>query len=198
MATSSALPQLPICITNHTLSSLTNINTPNLSTLDTHPCPPLPALPTYRGAGHVRGRCMLDPDKLGTTLRNGNLIRSAAAAHLHHSPHLDLNTTTTSLNVSTLDTHPHAPPLPALPAGVLGTLAGGVLLDKLGATLRNGNLICCGSCVFGLVFALITFNATHSFVAFLSLFAITELLLFCLQVRKVRVRSGGRIWGKRR
>ena len=74
-------------------------------------------------------------------------------------------------------------------------MAGGALLDKLGATLRNGNLICCGSCVFGLIFALITFNATHSFAAFLSLFAITELLLFCLQVRIVRVSSGGRSGG---
>eukprot|EP00879_Flechtneria_rotunda_P017725 GHRR01018581.1.p1 GENE.GHRR01018581.1~~GHRR01018581.1.p1 ORF type:complete len:498 (+),score=156.86 GHRR01018581.1:326-1819(+) len=65
--------------------------------------------------------------------------------------------------------------------GVFGSLGGGLLLDKLGSTLANANLICGLSNLVGLVFVLLSFLVARSFAVFIALFAIGELALFMMQ-----------------
>lgn len=65
--------------------------------------------------------------------------------------------------------------------GVFGSLAGGLLLDRLGSTLSNANLVCGVSNLVGLVFVLVAFLAAQNFTVFIVLFALGELALFMLQ-----------------
>jgi uncharacterized membrane protein YgcG len=65
--------------------------------------------------------------------------------------------------------------------GIFGTLAGGTLLDYLGSTLRNANLICAISNWCGLVLVLAGFLAAKSFTVFMVVFAIGEFVLFFMQ-----------------
>jgi len=67
--------------------------------------------------------------------------------------------------------------------GVCGGLGGGILLDWMGTTLRNANLVCAVASLGGLAAVLVAFLAAKTFPVFLGLFAIGELLLFMLQVR---------------
>jgi predicted MFS family arabinose efflux permease len=67
--------------------------------------------------------------------------------------------------------------------GVIGGLGGGALLDWMGSTLRNANLICVLANWGGLAMCLLAFLATRSFYLFIALFAVGELLLFCIQAR---------------
>jgi hypothetical protein len=75
------------------------------------------------------------------------------------------------------------PPQPApAPPGVLGSLAGGLLLDRLGSSLRNANRLCAAACLVGCVFSVLAFSSTTSFPAFQAVFAAGQLSLFMLQV----------------
>jgi hypothetical protein len=69
--------------------------------------------------------------------------------------------------------------------GVLGGLAGGSALDLLGATLRNANLVCAAANLGGLIFVLLSFLVARSFLVFTLLFALGELMLFCISVRRL-------------
>ncbi|KAI8476328.1 MAG: major facilitator superfamily domain-containing protein [Monoraphidium minutum] len=64
--------------------------------------------------------------------------------------------------------------------GVAGGLLGGGLLDWMGSTLRNANLVCCLACWGGLAMCLVSFLATRNFYAFIALFAVGELFLFTI------------------
>lgn len=64
--------------------------------------------------------------------------------------------------------------------GIAGVLAGGMLLDMLGSSLRNANLVCAGSTAVGAVIMLLTFPLAHSFGAFMAAFALGELVLFMM------------------
>ncbi|KAJ9522579.1 hypothetical protein QJQ45_019648, partial [Haematococcus lacustris] len=65
--------------------------------------------------------------------------------------------------------------------GVLGSVAGGVLLDWSGGTMRHANLICMASVLLGLLVLLPAFLATHSFPAFMTAFGVGQFLIFSLQ-----------------
>ncbi|GLC66203.1 hypothetical protein PLESTF_000396100 [Pleodorina starrii] len=65
--------------------------------------------------------------------------------------------------------------------GVVGSVAGGLALDRMGSTLRNANLLCAVSSLVGLVVLLLAFTTSRSFVAFMTLFAAGQLLIFLLQ-----------------
>lgn len=67
-------------------------------------------------------------------------------------------------------------------AGVLGSVGGGVLLDRLGSTLRMASVICGCACLLGLVALLPAFLSTTTFAGFMSAFAVGQLLIFLLQV----------------
>ncbi len=70
-------------------------------------------------------------------------------------------------------------------AGVVGSLSGGLLLDHIGSSLRNANLICAGSCLLGFVLVIPAFSATRTFAQFMGVFALGQLSLFVLQVGKL-------------
>jgi hypothetical protein len=65
--------------------------------------------------------------------------------------------------------------------GIFGTLAGGTLLDYMGSTLKNANLICAISNWCGLVLVLSGFLAAKNFTVFMVVFAIGEFVLFFMQ-----------------
>lgn len=65
--------------------------------------------------------------------------------------------------------------------GIVGSLAGGLMLDALGSTLANANLVCGVSNLVGLVLVLLSFLAARSFTVFITLFAAGELALFMMQ-----------------
>lgn len=65
--------------------------------------------------------------------------------------------------------------------GVFGSLIGGLLLDWLGSTLSNANLVCGLGQLFGLVLLLPAFLLAKDFTVFVVLFALGELGLFTLQ-----------------
>ncbi|KAG2496928.1 hypothetical protein HYH03_004934 [Edaphochlamys debaryana] len=65
--------------------------------------------------------------------------------------------------------------------GVLGSVAGGVALDKMGSTLRNANVLCAGSCLVGFFWLLLAFTASRSFGGFMGLFAVGQFTIFLLQ-----------------
>ena len=64
---------------------------------------------------------------------------------------------------------------------MVGSLAGGLLLDRMGPTLRHASAICAASNVVGFVFVVLAFTVTRSFTAFMCLFALAQLALFTLQ-----------------
>lgn len=68
------------------------------------------------------------------------------------------------------------------PAGVLGTLAGGALLDAVGASMRNALLLCAAGIAVGALLAVAAFWAAGSFAAFSLSFAAAELAMFVSQV----------------
>jgi hypothetical protein len=65
--------------------------------------------------------------------------------------------------------------------GVFGSLIGGLLLDWLGSTLSNANLVCGLGQLFGLALLLPAFMLAKNFTVFVVLFALGELGLFTLQ-----------------
>jgi MFS family permease len=65
--------------------------------------------------------------------------------------------------------------------GVFGSLIGGLLLDWLGSTLSNANLVCGLGQLFGLVLLIPAFLWAKNFTLFIVLFALGELGLFTLQ-----------------
>lgn len=71
--------------------------------------------------------------------------------------------------------------------GILGGLGGGALLDYIGATMRNANLLCALSNLLGCGALLVAFLAPRtSFYAFIALFALGELMIFGIQVLRAR------------
>mmetsp|Transcript_5787 Transcript_5787/g.10034 ORF Transcript_5787/g.10034 Transcript_5787/m.10034 type:complete len:512 (-) Transcript_5787:461-1996(-) len=71
--------------------------------------------------------------------------------------------------------------------GVVGSLAGGFLLDRMGSSLRSANLICAGAVGLGLLVLLPAFLATKTFTQFMAAFAAGQLLIFMLQAPAVAV-----------
>eukprot|EP00198_Chlamydomonas_reinhardtii_P001936 XP_001691272.1 predicted protein [Chlamydomonas reinhardtii] len=65
--------------------------------------------------------------------------------------------------------------------GVVGSVAGGLALDKMGSTLRNANLLCAFANLVGFVFLLLAFTTSQTFAAFMGLFAVGQLIIFLLQ-----------------
>eukprot|EP00878_Enallax_costatus_P013039 GHUV01013624.1.p1 GENE.GHUV01013624.1~~GHUV01013624.1.p1 ORF type:complete len:448 (+),score=74.60 GHUV01013624.1:1583-2926(+) len=65
--------------------------------------------------------------------------------------------------------------------GVFGSLGGGLVLDALGSTLVNANIVCGVSVFVGLVLVLIAFLAARNFTIFIVLFGLGELALFMIQ-----------------
>jgi hypothetical protein len=65
--------------------------------------------------------------------------------------------------------------------GILGSLSGGLLLDRVGSSIRNANLICGVSNWVGLVLVLSAFLGASSFTLFMVLFALGEFALFFIQ-----------------
>jgi hypothetical protein len=65
--------------------------------------------------------------------------------------------------------------------GVLGSLIGGLMLDWLGSTLSNANLVCGLGQLFGLVLLIPAFLWAKDFTVFIVLFALGEMGLFTLQ-----------------
>ncbi|KAL4448931.1 hypothetical protein ABPG77_007648 [Micractinium sp. CCAP 211/92] len=65
--------------------------------------------------------------------------------------------------------------------GVLGTLAGGALLDAVGASMRNALLLCAAGIAAGSLLAIAAFWAAGSFAAFSLSFAAAELAMFVSQ-----------------
>ncbi|KAK9837488.1 hypothetical protein WJX81_006376 [Elliptochloris bilobata] len=65
--------------------------------------------------------------------------------------------------------------------GVAGTLLGGVLLDRMGASLKNALLICAGGAAVGCVCVALGFGLAPSLWTFVPPFTIGELALFSIQ-----------------
>ena len=65
--------------------------------------------------------------------------------------------------------------------GVVGSMVGGMVLDYVGPTLRNANIVCATSNIAGLFFSLVAFTSTRSFTAFMCVFALAQFSLFLLQ-----------------
>lgn len=65
--------------------------------------------------------------------------------------------------------------------GVLGTLTGGLLLDCVGASLRNALLLCTAGIALGAVLAVAAFWAAASFTLFSLTFAAAQLAMFASQ-----------------
>ena len=66
-------------------------------------------------------------------------------------------------------------------SGVLGTVAGGLLLDRLGSTLRNAFYICTAANFIGFFFVTMAFTLAKSFASFMILFGIGQSFIFLLQ-----------------
>eukprot|EP00775_Hariotina_reticulata_P010079 gene10079-10234_t len=65
--------------------------------------------------------------------------------------------------------------------GIVGSLFGGWLLDYLGSTLANANMVCGVGNWLGLMLVLPAFLAAKNFGVFIALFAAAELALFTMQ-----------------
>lgn len=65
--------------------------------------------------------------------------------------------------------------------GVVGTILGGVTLDRVGSTMRNALVICCISNVVGALLLVASFAAASSFAMFVPYFAVGQLALFSIQ-----------------
>lgn len=66
----------------------------------------------------------------------------------------------------------------ATPAGTLGTLAGGSLLDAIGSSMRNALLLCAAGIGAGACLAVAAFWAAGSFALFALVFAAAQLAMF--------------------
>jgi uncharacterized membrane protein YeaQ/YmgE (transglycosylase-associated protein family) len=66
-------------------------------------------------------------------------------------------------------------------SGILGTVVGGIFLDYLGSTIRNGFKLLAVSTALGATMCLFAFLST-SLAVFIPLFAIGEFFLFATQV----------------
>jgi hypothetical protein len=71
---------------------------------------------------------------------------------------------------------------PPLPAGTLGTLSGGQLLDKMGSSMRNALLLCMLGIGAGACLAVLAFWGAASFVLFSLIFALAQFAMFVTQV----------------
>ena len=71
---------------------------------------------------------------------------------------------------------------PPLPAGTLGTLSGGQLLDKMGSSMRNALLLCTLGIGVGACLAVLAFWAAASFGLFSLIFALAQFAMFVSQV----------------
>ncbi|KAA6424015.1 MAG: sugar transporter spinster transmembrane [Trebouxia sp. A1-2] len=69
----------------------------------------------------------------------------------------------------------------AVYTGVVGTILGGVALDRVGSTMRNALTICCISNVLGALLLVASFAAASSFAMFVPYFAVGQLALFSIQ-----------------
>lgn len=65
--------------------------------------------------------------------------------------------------------------------GVLGTLAGGLILDYVGSSLRNGLLLCVVALAAGAIFLISAFSLAQTFYPFCAIFACGEFALFMAQ-----------------
>mmetsp|Transcript_6270 Transcript_6270/g.13766 ORF Transcript_6270/g.13766 Transcript_6270/m.13766 type:complete len:518 (+) Transcript_6270:206-1759(+) len=65
--------------------------------------------------------------------------------------------------------------------GVVGSLGGGIILDLVGSTVRNANILCAVSSLLGCVICILAFSTTQSFAAFMVVFAFGQLAIFLLQ-----------------
>ena len=65
--------------------------------------------------------------------------------------------------------------------GILGSLGGGLTLDRIGSSLRNANLVCGISNWVGMVLVLAAFLGASNFTLFMVLFALGEFALFFIQ-----------------
>lgn len=74
---------------------------------------------------------------------------------------------------------------------MFGTLGGGLMLDRLGSSLRAATLLCAGGTLFGGTLLVLAFATAQSFGTFLFFFAVGELGLFCQQVGRDCLGAGG-------
>ena len=65
--------------------------------------------------------------------------------------------------------------------GILGTLLGGVALDFMGSSLRNGMVLCCFGMVTGACCIIVAFLMSPTFGIFCIIFGVGELFLFFTQ-----------------
>ncbi|KAK9814346.1 hypothetical protein WJX72_004257 [[Myrmecia] bisecta] len=65
--------------------------------------------------------------------------------------------------------------------GILGTVLGGVVLDRIGSTMPNALLLCAVGLLIGCGFIIFSFAVPRSLALFIPFFAIGELGLFCIQ-----------------
>jgi len=65
--------------------------------------------------------------------------------------------------------------------GILGTLGGGIALDRMGSSMRNAATICSGSMLLGAVVIMLAFLTAPSFGVFALIFSMGEFLLFVTQ-----------------
>jgi MFS transporter, Spinster family, sphingosine-1-phosphate transporter len=69
--------------------------------------------------------------------------------------------------------------------GILGTLAGGWVLDKLGGNAHAAGRVCVTAITVGFALLQLAFIFTTAFSAFVSVFAVGQFTLFMLQVRSI-------------
>ncbi|CAL8463948.1 g3483 [Coccomyxa elongata] len=71
--------------------------------------------------------------------------------------------------------------------GVFGTLAGGVLLDRMGSTMGNALTICAAGMAFGAVLIILAFGVTTSLLGFVPPFAAGQFAIFGIQAPNTAV-----------
>lgn len=67
--------------------------------------------------------------------------------------------------------------------GVVGTILGGVAMDRVGSSMVNAQIIPAAAITAALAILLLAFGAVKSFGLFMLLFAVAELGLFAIQAR---------------
>ena len=72
-------------------------------------------------------------------------------------------------------------------SGILGTLAGGLLLDRLGGAARDAAALCAASCAAGFCILQAAFRLCFSLPAFVAAFAVGETVMFTLQAPVTRI-----------
>jgi len=78
---------------------------------------------------------------------------------------------------------------------VFGSLAGGALLDWLGATMLRGMLLSAACMAVGLVLVLVTVLAAHSQAALWTPFSLAEFAVFAVQVGGRGPQTEAVLWG---